>query len=242
MASDFAMGQFQFLKRLLLVHGHWNYQRVGYLVLYNFYRNAVFVLMLFCVFYSVIYTSVPTIVVGVLDKDLSHKTLLKYPKLYGAGHRHEAYNLQLFWITMIDTLWQSLVLFYIPLFTYKESSIDIWSMGSLWTITVVILVNIHLAMDIRRWVFITHAAVWGSIMITYACMVVLDSIPIFPNYWTIYHLAKSPTYWLTISLIIIMALLPRFLLKVIHQIFWPSDIQIAREAEILRKVTPNLRS
>ena len=47
MASDFAMGQFQFLKRLLLVHGHWNYSRVGYLVLYNFYRNAVFVLMLF---------------------------------------------------------------------------------------------------------------------------------------------------------------------------------------------------
>ncbi|XVF29726.1 hypothetical protein REPUB_Repub15cG0147100 [Reevesia pubescens] len=49
MASDFAMGQFRFLKRLLLVHGHWNYQRVGYLVLYNFYRNAVFVLMLFWV-------------------------------------------------------------------------------------------------------------------------------------------------------------------------------------------------
>ncbi|KAH1096056.1 hypothetical protein J1N35_012977 [Gossypium stocksii] len=260
MASDFAMGQFRFLKRLLLVHGHWNYQRVGYLVLYNFYRNAVFVLMLFwyilctafsttsaltdwsSVFYSVIYTSVPTIVVGILDKDLSHKTLLEYPKLYGVGHRHEAYNLQLFWITMVDTLWQSLVLFYIPLFTYKESTIDIWSMGSLWTIAVVILVNIHLAMDIRRWVFITHAAVWGSIIITYACMVVLDSIPIFPNYWTIYHLVKSPTYWLTILLIIIVALLPRFLFKVIHQIFWPSDIQIAREAEILRKVTPNLRS
>ena len=47
MASDFAMGQFRFLQRLLLVHGHWNYQRIGYLVLYNFYRNAVFVLMLF---------------------------------------------------------------------------------------------------------------------------------------------------------------------------------------------------
>lgn len=47
MASDFAMGQFRFLKRLLLVHGHWNYQRLGYLILYNFYRNAVFVLMLF---------------------------------------------------------------------------------------------------------------------------------------------------------------------------------------------------
>nr|KJB24273.1 hypothetical protein B456_004G136400 [Gossypium raimondii] len=182
MASDFAMDQFRFLKRLLLVHGHWNYQRVGYLVLYNFYRNVVFVLTLFCVFYYVIYTSVPTIVIGILDKDLSHKTLLEYPKLHGVGHRREAYNLQLFWITMIDTQWQSLVLFYIPLFTYKESTIDIWSMGSLWTIAVVILVNIHLAMDIRCWVFITHAAVWGSIIITYACIVVLDSIPVFPNY------------------------------------------------------------
>lgn len=253
MASDFAMGQFRFLKRLLLVHGHWNYQRVGYLVLYNFYRNAVFVLMLFwyilctafsttqaltdwsSVFYSVIYTSVPTIVVGMLDKDLSHKTLLQHPKLYGAGHRQESYNLRLFWLTMLDTLWQSLVLFYVPLFTYMESTLDIWSLGSLWTISVVILVNMHLAMDIQRWVIITHAAVWGSIIITYACMVVLDSIPVFPNYWTIYHLAVSPTYWLTIVLIIIIALLPRFLCKVVYQMFWPSDIQIAREAEKMRK-------
>ncbi|WJX76877.1 P-type phospholipid transporter [Trifolium repens] len=260
MASDFAMGQFQFLKRLLLVHGHWNYQRVGYLVLYNFYRNAVFVLMLFwyilctafsttsaltdwsSVFYSVIYTSVPTIFVGILDKDLSHKTLLQYPKLYSTGYRHEAYNMQLFWITMIDTVWQSLVLFYTPLFTYKDSSIDIWSMGSLWTIAVVILVNAHLAMDINRWLLITHYAVWGSIIITYGCVVILDSIPVFPNFWTIYHLAKSPTYWITILLIIIVALLPRFTCKVVWQIFWPSDIQIAREAELMRRRHDRLQS
>ncbi|KAK4773082.1 hypothetical protein SAY87_028101 [Trapa incisa] len=258
MASDFAMGQFQFLKRLLLVHGHWNYQRVAYLVLYNFYRNAVFVLMLFwyilwtafsttsaltdwsSVFYSVIYTSIPTIVVGVLDKDLSHKTLLQYPKLYCAGQRHEAYNMYLFWITMVDTLWQSLVLFYVPIFIYMESTVDIWSLGSLWTIAVVILVNFHLAMDIRRWVVITHAAVWGSIIITYGCMVVLDSIPIFPNYWTIYHLAGSPKYWITIFLIIVVALLPRFLFKVARQVFCPSDILIAREAEVLKQPTPIL--
>ena len=127
--------------------------------------------LLCCVFYSVIYTSIPTIIVGIQDKDLSHRTLLQYPKLYGSGHRQEAYNMQLFWITMMDTVWQSLVLFYIPLFTYKDSSIDIWSMGSLWTIAVVILVNVHLAMDINRWVLITHVAIWGSIIITYGCMV-----------------------------------------------------------------------
>ncbi|KAK4797757.1 hypothetical protein SAY86_030083 [Trapa natans] len=253
MASDFAMGQFRFLERLLLVHGHWNYQRIAYLVLYNFYRNAVFVLMLFwyilctafsttsaltdwsSVLYSVIYTSVPTVIVGVYDKDLSHKTLLQYPKLYGVGHRHEAYNMRLFWITMVDTLWQSLVLFYVPLLTYREGTIDIWSLGSLWTIAVVVLVNMHLAMDIHCWAVITHAAIWGSIIIAYACMVIVDSIPILPNYWTIYHLAGSPEYWITILLIIVIGILPRLLFKVVHQLFWPSDIQIAREAEILKQ-------
>ncbi|XP_028082413.1 phospholipid-transporting ATPase 1-like [Camellia sinensis] len=151
-----------------------------------------------------------------LYKDLSGKTLLQLPKLYGAGHRQESYNMYLFWITMFDTLWQSLVLFYVLLFTYRESTIDIWGMGSLWTIAVVILVNMHLAMDIKRWLLLTHSSVWGSIIITYACVVVLDSIPIFPNYGTIYHLAKSPAYWLSVLVIIVLALLPRFIWKVIH--------------------------
>lgn len=47
MASDFSMGQFRFLVPLLFVHGHWNYQRMSYMLLYNFYRNAVFVFVLF---------------------------------------------------------------------------------------------------------------------------------------------------------------------------------------------------
>lgn len=180
-------------------HGYETYHLLMKLCIINVPFHFVFLRYILCtafsttsaltdwssVFYSVIYTSIPTIFVGILDKDLSDKTLLQYPKLYGAGHRQEAYNLRLFWFTMIDTLWQSLVLFYVPLYIYKESTIDIWSLGSLWTIAVVILVNVHLAMDVQRWVYITHAAVWGSIVITYACMVVLDSIPVFPNYWLV---------------------------------------------------------
>ncbi|KAG6384437.1 hypothetical protein SASPL_155752 [Salvia splendens] len=47
MASDFSMGQFRFLVPLLLIHGHWNYQRISYMILYNFYRNVVLVFVLF---------------------------------------------------------------------------------------------------------------------------------------------------------------------------------------------------
>ncbi|KAG1668792.1 putative phospholipid-transporting ATPase VD [Nymphon striatum] len=40
MASDFAMGRFHHLERLLLVHGHWCYVRLATMVLYFFYKNA----------------------------------------------------------------------------------------------------------------------------------------------------------------------------------------------------------
>jgi hypothetical protein len=42
-ASDFAIGRFRFLQRLLLVHGRWNYHRMARLVLYSFSKNILFV-------------------------------------------------------------------------------------------------------------------------------------------------------------------------------------------------------
>merc|ERR1719277_2287193 len=38
---------FQYLQRLLLVHGRWNYRRVCKFTLFTFWRNAVQVLLIF---------------------------------------------------------------------------------------------------------------------------------------------------------------------------------------------------
>ncbi|KAH0728378.1 hypothetical protein KY290_002452 [Solanum tuberosum] len=254
MASDFAMGQFRFLVPLLLVHGHWNYQRMGYMILYNFYRNAILVFVLFwyalftaftlttaltdwsSMLYSIIYTAVPTIVVGILDKDLSRVTLMKYPQLYGPGQRQESYNKKLFWVTMIDTLWQSIVAFFVPVLAYWESEIDISSIGDLWTLAVVILVNVHLAMDVIRWSWITHAAIWGSIAATFICVIAIDSLAFLPGYWAIFHAAGEAKFWFCLLSITIAALAPRFVVKAYIRHARPRDIQIAREGEKFRNL------
>jgi P-type E1-E2 ATPase len=41
-ASDFAVGEFQYLQRLLLIHGRWNYIRQSEMIQYFFYKNLVF--------------------------------------------------------------------------------------------------------------------------------------------------------------------------------------------------------
>ncbi|KAK3163436.1 hypothetical protein QOZ80_1AG0003690 [Eleusine coracana subsp. coracana] len=260
MASDFSMGQFRFLVPLLLVHGHWNYQRMAYMILYNFYKNATFVLVLFwyvlytaftlttaitewsSLLYTVLYTSLPTIVIGILDKDLSKATVLAYPKLYGSGQRDEKYNVNMFVLNMLEALWQSLVVFYIPYFAYKQSTIDISSLGDLWALAPVIVVNIQLAMDIIRWNWIIHAFVWGTVSATTICLFVIDSIWVLPGYGAIFHIMGTGLFWLLLLIIIVTAMVPHFVIKAFTEHFRPSDIQIAREMEKFRNVSQLDRS
>jgi phospholipid-transporting ATPase len=260
MASDFAMRQFRFLVPLLLVHGHWNYQRMSYMILYNFYKNATFVLVLFwyvlytaftlttavtewsSLLYTVLYTSLPTIVVGILDKDLSKSTLLAYPKLYGSGQRDEKYNVNLFVLNMLEALWQSLVVFYLPYFAYRRSTIDMSSLGDLWALAPVIVVNMQLAMDIVSWNWIIHAFVWGTIAATTICLFVIDSIWILPGYGSIYHIMGTGLFWLLLLIIVVAAMVPHFVVKALSEHFRPSDIQIAREMEKFMNVNQVNRS
>ncbi|CAH1434838.1 unnamed protein product [Lactuca virosa] len=221
MASDFAMGQFRFLVPLLLVHGHWNYQRMGYMILYNFYRNAVFVLVLF---WYVLFTGFT------LTTAITEWSSVLY-SLYGAGQRHERYNARLFWLTIADTFWQSIVVFYVPLFAYWKTDIDGSSVGDLWTLAVVFLVNIHLAMDVIRWSWVSHVSIWGSIFVTCVCVIAIDVIPVLPGYWAIFDLASKGSFWICLLGIQIAAIVPRFGIKMFMQHCNPSDIQIAREAE-----------
>jgi phospholipid-transporting ATPase len=40
-SADVAIGQFRYLRKLLLVHGSWSYQRISKVILYSFYKNIV---------------------------------------------------------------------------------------------------------------------------------------------------------------------------------------------------------
>lgn len=42
-SADFAIGQFQFLKPLMFVHGREAYRRNALLILYNFYKNVLYI-------------------------------------------------------------------------------------------------------------------------------------------------------------------------------------------------------
>eukprot|EP00981_Chlorochromonas_danica_P006961 scaffold1507_cov158-Ochromonas_danica.AAC.30 len=97
--ADFAIGEFKFLRRLILVHGRWNYVRQSSVFLYSMHKNMVLTLTLFWFSYftavsgtslyeSWVYTGfnfilgLPIIFYGILDRDLDADFVLKHPQVY----------------------------------------------------------------------------------------------------------------------------------------------------------------
>ncbi|KAA0173731.1 hypothetical protein FNF27_04880 [Cafeteria roenbergensis] len=104
-SADFAIAQFRFLKRLLLVHGRWSYRRMAKVLLYSFYKNVVITCTLFAYnaatgfsgtsFYeSLVYSTfnfvlaLPIIAVGIFDQDMDQDSMLAHPSVYVSGLRN----------------------------------------------------------------------------------------------------------------------------------------------------------
>jgi len=119
-ASDYSIGQFRFLRRLLLVHGAFSYYRVSRLILFSFYKNIVFLAMelwfaiyscwsgqiLFerwtIAFYNVLFTAVPPLALGLFDQ--SHNAQVSYdcPQLYKTSRSDQRFNLKIFCIWVLN--------------------------------------------------------------------------------------------------------------------------------------------
>ena len=115
MSSDYAIGQFRFLQRLVLVHGRWSYRRLGETIANFFYKNVIWTFTIFwyqiyCNFdmtylydytyillFNLAFTSVPIIFMGVLDQDVSDKVSLAVPQLYRRGIERKEWTQPKFW-------------------------------------------------------------------------------------------------------------------------------------------------
>lgn len=116
MSSDYAIGQFRFLQRLVLVHGRWSYRRLAESISNFFYKNmvwtwAIFWYQIFCNFdiayifeytyilmFNLFFTSVPVILMGVLDQDVSDTVSLAVPQLYRRGIERKEWTQTKFWL------------------------------------------------------------------------------------------------------------------------------------------------
>uniref|UniRef100_F7GIK3 Phospholipid-transporting ATPase n=1 Tax=Monodelphis domestica TaxID=13616 RepID=F7GIK3_MONDO len=263
MSSDFAITRFKHLKKLLLVHGHWCYSRLARMVVYYFYKNVSYVNLLFwyqffcgfsgttmidywqMIFFNLFFTSLPPLVFGILDKDISAETLLALPELYRSGQNSKFYKMSTFWIAMMDAFYQSLICFFIPYLTYKDSDIGVFTFGTPINTISLITILLHQAMEMKTWTFIHWSVLVASFLLYFVVSLVYNAICVTCNsptnpYWIMEKQLSDPTFYLLCFVTPVAALLPRYFFLALQGTLGQSPILEAQKLDKLPKEKKDL--
>lgn len=256
MSADYAIAQFRFLSRLLLVHGRWSYARISNMILNFYLKSIVFTMVLFwyqfysgysaaviydftyLLFYNLVFTSLPIMVLAIFDQSLSDKLCLSLPQVYfSQGIKQTMYTDRRFAWYLGESIWHSMVCFFVPYFTYFDTLLYDGTVspglyiGSAMAFSAILCVNLSVALDTKSWTWMSHVSIWGSCLIFAVYTVLYSRIPSTDLNGTISELGSDPAFWLTTILSVLLSLGPRFTNYYIQRMYFYTDNMIAEEMQ-----------
>ncbi|XP_064555729.1 phospholipid-transporting ATPase IF isoform X1 [Drosophila montana] len=244
--ADFAFAKFCMLKRLLLVHGHYHSVRLSFLVLYFFYKNIVFMGImflfqfhtlfssssvydsLFLTLYNVIYTSLPILFISLTEKPYTEETLMQTPKLYRKNTDNKQLHWPYFLLWTLFAVYHALIIFYFAYCVFSFNNVILNGgqtaafscFGTLLIWGVVIIVNLKLwleSMYLSYWYIATIVISILAFMVTTVIYNVINLDYDTDIYWAYNNLLASLPVWLYILLTIVACLLPDFTLRMLKR-------------------------
>ncbi|KAK9150198.1 hypothetical protein Syun_008507 [Stephania yunnanensis] len=249
-AADYSIGKFRFLKRLILVHGRYSYNRTAFLSQYSFYKSLLlcFIQIFFSFIsgiagtslfnsvslmaYNVFYTSIP-VLVSMLDKDLSEKTVMQNPQILFYCQAGRLLNPSTFAGWFGRSLFHALVVFVISInvYAYEKSEMEEVAMvalsGCIWLQAFVVTI------ETNSFTILQHLAIWGNLVGFYIINCLVSAIPASGMYTIMFRLCKQSSYWMSMFLIVVVGMGPVLALKYFRYTYRPSAINKLQQAERL---------
>ncbi|CAF3363194.1 unnamed protein product [Rotaria sp. Silwood1] len=231
-ASDYTIGQFRFLTKLLFVHGVWSYRRLCKVLLYSFYKNiCLYVMELWFAFhngfsgqilferwtiaiYNVLFTAAPPMALGLLDRCCSAETMMRFPAIYKMSQNRSDFNIKVFWTWCLNAVYHSIILYFMSYAMLR-----------------------HAGLESDSWTLLTHIAIWGSIASWFVFFIIYSNIwPTIPLAPEMRGMAKyvfsSLYFWLGLLLIPITALLADFIYNCLQRTLYKTLMQEVQEKEV----------
>ncbi|PFH51676.1 hypothetical protein AMATHDRAFT_141843 [Amanita thiersii Skay4041] len=256
-SSDYAIAQFRFLKRLLLVHGHWSYARNGTMILNFFYKNIMPVGVLwwfqiysawsgyygfdyiYILFWNSLWTILPVIGIGLFDRILDDEILMQFPELYRYGRTGYWYNTKYFCIYMFDGIVQTVIIFFFIFYSYISPTsrpdgfqINMVELSSTMVFSAVLTADIFAGITSTAWTIPLVIAIAFGIIVIWCFTAIYSLVP--PTYaptnlWGLDEfIFRSAYFWLGLLLTFVLAISPRIIAKAWKISFFPDEIDIIR--------------
>lgn len=259
MASDYSIGQFRFLARLLLVHGHYAYLRNTSMVMLFIFKNILGIGALFCfeflcgyssvpvfeysylLLYNVVLTMFPPLIIGIFDRDIGPGVLMSFPELYKVGLLQQEFTHTRFVIYSIEGVFQSIVCFIVPYYAYQYGAVDdfgrvqeMYEMGLAMAVTGIAQANIFAAVVSQAFCIYHVIFIWGSVVLIFVYSAMYSLLPkalsqMNPNYGFAQSVMGPATFWAVVVLTLVTCNLPRLTARYIRRTWAPKDLDILQE-------------
>jgi len=267
--SDFAIGQFRFLRGLLLVHGRMCYRRIANVACFMFFKNIANVCagyfysyftaassmqvipLFFVTWYNVFFSSLPVVIYGFADQDVSKDVSAEVVELYSKGLRREFYTHVVFVRWCLEAVYFGAMCALVPVagmawleggFSANDGRpIDTTVIGFTVVCNVVVCVNFRFALEQHSWTVLE--AVVLLMMFLALEFFALDILTIFDgtsSYMGYYESGvdqavpvsySHPAFWLQLVLCMLLTLGPRLASKGYHGVVGTP----AKNAMLIRK-------
>ncbi|TFK54630.1 phospholipid-translocating ATPase [Heliocybe sulcata] len=258
-SSDYAIAQFRFLKRLILVHGHWSYARNGNLIVNFFYKNIVCIgvlwwFQIYCswssqyafeytyvLWWNTFFTIAPVIAIGLFDRIVDDHVLMALPELYHYGREGYWFSTKLFLTYVLDAMVQSAIIFFFILYSYNTTTarpdgyvVAQYEFTTVMAVAAVMAANLFNGMNTGVWTGWVFFAVSIGIVLVWAYTAIYSVIS--PGWFATgvygndHYLFHSALFWFGVVLTVLLALAPRYIAKAYKFSFAPDDVSIMRWA------------
>jgi len=209
-SADFSIGQFKFLKKLLLVHGRYSYMRISKLILYSFYKNMAFCAIQFwfnvivnqasgqtifdsysLALFNAAFTFFPIQAYAALEQDIPYRKMNSYPQVYMNGPNHKEFNMKIFFAWVFEGIYQSAIIAFGVFLVFRDGIISesgqsygIWSLGTILYTVVIVVVTLKIVSETRFWTWINFVVIAISVMLWFAWLSFQSGVmmPDIPNF------------------------------------------------------------
>ncbi|VAH31578.1 unnamed protein product [Triticum turgidum subsp. durum] len=247
-AADYSIGKFKFLRRLILVHGRYSYNRTAFISQYSFYKSLLicFIQILFSfssglsgtsifnsislMAYNVFYTSLPVMTI-IFDKDISETTVLRYPQILLYSQAGRLLNRSTFAEWFGRSLYHAFVVFLITINAYADEKSDMEELSMVALSGCIWLQAFVVTLDTNSFTCPQITLIWGNFVAFYMINLILSAVPTLQMHTVMWHLCNQPSYWITMALIVAAGMGPVLALRYLRNVYRPSAIDVLQQIE-----------
>lgn len=193
----------------------------------------------FIMLYNLVFTSLPVGILGAFDQDTNARVSMAFPQLYKRGILGLEYTRFRFWIYMADGLYQSAIVFFIPLLVYWDGASwsaqgwdtnDMYDLSSTIAAAAVIVANLYVGINTRYWTIIPGLVIPLSTFTVFVWIALYSVWAPVDYYGVVNIVVPTFNFWFTILLTVALAVGPHWLLRAFRQSYMYLDKDIVREA------------